>query len=41
MKAEGSEYYEYIFLYTDEAISISENGKYVLWEYIENYFEMK
>ena len=41
MKSDGSEYYEYVLLYTDDALVISENGEYVLRETFRNYFELK
>ena len=41
IKSDGSWYYEYFLLYTEDALMISENGKYVLREYIGNYFELK
>ena len=41
MKADGSDYYEYVFWYSNDAIVISENGEYELRENIGNYFELK
>jgi len=40
-KSDGSEYYEYVLLYTDDALVISENGERVLREEIGKYFELK
>ena len=36
MKYDGLDYYEYVLLYTDDALVISENGEYVLREQIGN-----
>ena len=41
MKYDGSEYYEYVFLYTDSALVLSENGKYLLREQIGKHFYLK
>ena len=41
MKANGSKYYEYILLYTDNAIIISENAEYILRNKLGKYFELK
>ena len=40
-KSDGSEYYEYILLYTDDALVISENGESILRNEIGKYFELK
>ena len=40
-KSDGSEYYEYVLLYTDDALVISENGESVLREEIGKYFKLK
>ena len=40
-KADGSEYYEYCLLYTDDVLMISENAEKVLREEIGKYFELK
>ena len=41
MKADGSSYYEYILLYTDDAIVISENAEDILRNKLGKYFELK
>jgi hypothetical protein len=41
MKADGSEYYEYILLYTDDALCISEKPEMVLRRELGKYFELK
>jgi hypothetical protein len=40
-KANCSECYEYVLIYTDEVLVISENGEHVLWSGIGKYFELK
>ena len=40
IKDDGLEYYEYVLLYTNDAVAISENGEYVLREQIGKYFEL-
>ena len=40
-KDDGLDYYEYVLLYTDDVIVISENVEYVLKEHIGKYFELK
>jgi len=40
-KANGSSYYEYILLYTDDALCVSESPERVLREEIGKYFELK
>lgn len=40
-KADGTEYYEYILLYTDDCLCISENAERVLREGIGKYFALK
>ena len=37
----GSDYYEYILLYTDDALAISENAEQLLRQGIGKYFELK
>ena len=37
----GTEYYEYILLYTDEVLVISENAEKVLQNELGRYFELK
>ena len=40
-KADGSPYYEYILLYTDDAVVISENAEDILRNKLGKYFELK
>lgn len=40
-KADGSTYYEYILLYTDDALVVSENAEQVLRKDLGRYFELK
>ena len=40
-KADGSEYWEYVLLYCDDTLVISERGESVLREEIGKYFELK
>ena len=40
-KADGTEYYEYVLLYVDDALCISENGEKVLRDEIGKYFLLK
>ena len=40
-RSDGSEYYEYILLYTDDALVISENAEKVLREELGRYFTLK
>ena len=40
-KADGAEYYEYVLLYTDDVLVISERGEDVLRNGIGKYFELK
>ena len=37
----GSEYYKYILLYTDDALSVSENPEKLLRDELGRYFELK
>ena len=41
IKSDGSEYYEYVLLYIDDALAVSENGEYILRNDIGKYFELK
>ena len=41
LKADGSQVYEYVLLYTDDVLFVSENGGTVLREGIGKYFELK
>ena len=41
MKADGSTYYEYILLYVDDALAISERAEHVLRHELGRYFELK
>ena len=40
-KANGLDYYEYVLLYTDDALCISENPESILRNKIGKYFELK
>ena len=40
-KSDGSLHYEYVLLYTDDVLVISENGERILREGIGKYFEPK
>ena len=40
-KSNGSSYYEYVLLYVDDCLVISENAKEVLTNEIGKYFELK
>ena len=41
IKSDGSTYYEYVLLYTDDALVISENPETILRNEIGRYFELK
>lgn len=41
LKSDGTEVYEYILLYVDDVLAISENGEKLLREGIGKYFELK
>ena len=41
MKSNSSEYYEYVLLYTDNALVVSERGEHVLRQELGKYFELK
>ena len=41
VKSDGSEYWEYVLLYCDDALVISEHGEKILREEIGKYFELK
>ena len=41
VKADGSEYFEYVLLYCDDALVVSENGESVLRGEVGKYFELK
>jgi hypothetical protein len=41
IKSDGSLYYEYVLLYTDDALVISENGEKVLCHELGKYFDLK
>ena len=41
IKADGSEYYEYVLLYVDDALCISDNGMCILRDEIGKYFSLK
>ena len=40
-KSDGSEYYEYILLYTDDALVISDNAENILRNELGRYFQLK
>ena len=40
-KSDGSEYWEYVLLYTDDILVVSEYGEKLLREQIGKYFELK
>jgi hypothetical protein len=40
-KVNGSECYEYVLIYTDDVLVITENGEHVLWSGIGKYFKLK
>ena len=40
-KSDGMAYWEYVLLYTDDTLVISENGERVLHEELGKYFELK
>ena len=41
IKADGQEYYEYVLLYTDDVLCISENPEKIIRSQIGKYFELK
>jgi hypothetical protein len=41
LKADGSEYYEYVLIYTDDVLVVSTNGERILRDGIGRYFELK
>jgi hypothetical protein len=41
LKADGSEYYEYILIYTDDVLVVSTDGERILRDRIGRYFELK
>ena len=41
IKSDGNEYYEYVLLYTDDALVVSENAESILRNEIGKYFELK
>ena len=41
IKSDGNEYYEYILLYADAALVVSENVESILRNEIGKYFELK
>ena len=41
IKSDGTPYYEYILLYTDDVLSIGQNDEKVLRQEIGKYFELK
>ena len=40
-QSDGSEYYKYILIYTDDALVISENAEKVLRHELGRYFNLK
>ena len=40
-KSDGSSYWEYVLLYVDDALCISENAERVLRDEVGKYFELK
>ena len=40
-KSDGTHYWEYALLYTDDTLVISERGEHVLQDEIGKYFELK
>ena len=40
-KSDGSEYYEFVLLYTDNVLCISENSEKTIREEIRKYFDLK
>jgi hypothetical protein len=41
IKSDGTEYYEYLLLYTDDALCVSENAENVLRNELGRYFALK
>ena len=41
VKSDGSQYWEYVLLYTDDALVVSENAERILREEVGKYFELK
>ena len=41
VKGDGSDYWEYVLLYTDDALVVSEHGEQVLHQEIGKYFKLK
>ena len=41
VRSDGSEYWEYVLLYTDDTLVMSENGERILRQEIGKYFELK
>ena len=41
IKSDGGEYYEYVLLYCDDTLVISERGETILRDEIGKYFELK
>ena len=41
IKSDGSPYYEYILLYTDDSLVVSQNAENTLRNDLERYFELK
>jgi hypothetical protein len=41
LKGDGSEYYEYVLIYTDDVLVVSTDGERILGDGIGRYFELK
>jgi hypothetical protein len=41
IKSDGTEYYEYLLLYTDDALYVSENAENALGNELGRYFPLK
>jgi hypothetical protein len=41
LKPDGSEYYEYVLIYTDDVLVVTTNGEHILRDGIERYFDLK
>jgi hypothetical protein len=41
LKPDGSEFYEYVLIYTDDVLVVSTNGEHILRDGIGRYFDLK
>ena len=41
IKSDGTLHYEYVLLYTDDALAVGENAEKILREEIGKYFELR